>query len=248
MFKKYFLFLLLCWSVIGYADAEEIQVQYDVSYGILGKIGTADAVLKKTNKTYSINIKLKTTGVARLLSRGREEEHTSRGHIVNGVMVSDLYTVVKSYGDIQSEKKYTIDHTQKKIHKIYKKYKEHTLLRKEEHDLKFYTKNDLLTLYFNLDTVIEDKTYPHTYRFKAVGAERQKGKVSVEIPTKKQLHTYKKVLSPDAAWYATVMIHQKIFSSKEGRLMLSVAQDGITNKALLKDVILFGDIRAVRVK
>jgi len=30
--------------------------------------------------------------------------------------------------------------------------------------------------------------------------------------------------------------------------MLGVAKDGITNKAVLKDVIFFGDIRAIRTK
>ena len=30
--------------------------------------------------------------------------------------------------------------------------------------------------------------------------------------------------------------------------MLGIAKDGITNKAVLKDVIFFGDIRAVRTK
>jgi hypothetical protein len=34
--------------------------------------------------------------------------------------------------------------------------------------------------------------------------------------------------------------------SKEGRLELAVGKDGITEAALLKDLILFGDIYAVR--
>jgi hypothetical protein len=62
------------------------------------------------------------------------------------------------------------------------------------------------------------------------------------------LPQYIETLGDDSAWYATAIIHQKIFSSQEGRLLLGVAKDGITNQAVLKDVIFFGDISGVRVK
>jgi len=99
-----------------------------------------------------------------------------------------------------------------------------------------------------LDSAIQDKIKASKYEFEAVGAERQKGKVTVIIPNKDKIESYKEVLGDDSTWYATAIIHQKIFSSKEGRLMLGIAKDGITNKAVLKDVIFFGDIRAERIK
>ncbi len=68
------------------------------------------------------------------------------------------------------------------------------------------------------------------------------------IPKKDDMPHYFEELGDDSLWYATAIIHQKIFSSKEGRLLLGIAQDGITNQAVLKDVIFFGDIRGVRVK
>jgi len=229
-------------------SAEAISANYDVSYGVLGKIGTAKAVLKKEQKSYTIDIKLATTGLARLLSSGRKEHHISQGHMENGLMVSDFYQVIKSHGDTVMRKEYRVDHKRKKVKKHYRKFKKGVLVREEKTVLDFYAKDDLLTLYFNLNTVITDKTKPQTYGFKAVGAERQKGKVTVIIPTQNKKPKYEELLGKDATWYATAIIHQKIFSSKEGRLMLAVGKDGITNKAVLKDVIFFGDIRAVRVK
>ena len=59
---------------------------------------------------------------------------------------------------------------------------------------------------------------------------------------------YKKVLGTHAQWYATVIIHQKIFSSSAGHLLLAIGKDGITDKAVLKDVIFFGDIRGERIR
>ena len=248
MLKKFFLSLLFLLSFTVYTNAQVIYAEYDVSYGIFGKIGTVKAILKKEHKKYVIDIKLKATGLAKLLSSGREEHHISKGYIVDGVMISDLYQVIKSHGDVLVNKEYWIDHNKKRVKKKYKKYKQGKLVTDKTSYLNFYAKDDLLTLYFNLDTVIKDKHKPKTYYFEAVGAERQKGKVTVTIPNSNALQAYYNALGKDSDWYATAIIHQKIFSSKEGHLILGVAKDGITNKAVLKDVIFFGDIRAVRTK
>lgn len=248
MKKVFFIICILFISLVSSITAETIHANYKVSYGIFGKIGTAKAVLNKTKKEYQIDIELEATGLAKVLSRERKERHISKGHIEHGLMVSDLYQVIKSHGDTVVNKEYWIDHKQKKIKKIYKKYRKGKLLTNEKTQLDFYAKNDLLTLYFNLDKAILDKHKANKYVFKAVGAERQQGKVTVIIPFENQINSYKKDLGKDAQWYATAIIHQKIFSSKEGRLKLAVGKDGITNNAVLKDVIFFGDIRALRIK
>jgi hypothetical protein len=246
---KTFSMFIICWLLaVSMNYAEVIKADYTVSYGIFGKIGTATAILKKEDKKYSIDIKLEATGLAKVLSGGRTEHHISTGHIHNGLMVSDLYQVIKSHGKVVINKEYWIDHKRKKITKKYTKYKKGKLITDKTSFLNFYAKDDLLTLYFNLDSAIKNKQKPQTYHFEAVGAERQKGKVTVIIPDKSTLQRYHKEIGNDSAWYATAIIHQKIFSSKEGRLMLGVAKDGITNKAMLKDVIFFGDIRAIRTK
>jgi len=244
-FVKVLLFMSM---LLSFSLAERVSAHYDVSYGVLGKIGIAKAILNKTQKTYSIDIHLEATGLAKLLSNNRKERHLSKGHMKDGLMISDLYQVIKSYGDTVINKEYWIDHRKKKVIKKYEKYLKGKLVKKEINTLDFYAQDDLLTLYFNLDTAIKDKTKAKRYIFKAIGAERQKGKVTLIIPSKNKIQLYKKILGSDSAWYATAIIHQKIFSSKEGRLMLGVAKDGITNKAVLKDVIFFGDIRAVRTK
>ena len=228
--------------------AQAIKADYDVSYGIFGQIGTAKAVLTKDNKKYSIDIHLEATGLAKVLSGGRKERHISKGHIEHGLMVSDLYQVIKSHGDTVINKEYWTDHKRKQVIKKHQKFKQGKLVSHKRTVLEFYAKDDLLTLYFNLDSAIKEKHKARTYLFKAVGAEKQKGKVTVIIPKKTDLPKYFEALGDDSSWYATAIIHQKIFSSQEGRLLLGVAEDGITNQAVLKDVIFFGDIRGVRVK
>jgi competence protein ComGC len=248
MSKRFFIFVLLLVFVPFVTHAQTIHVNYDVSYGIFGKIGVAKAVLERTADSYRIDIKLSATGLAKLLSQGRTEQHSSKGHIKNGIMISDSYKVVKSHHKTVMQKEYIFDHIHQTVTKKFKKFKKGKQTRHEEGVLDFYSSNDLLTLYFNLDGLIKEKTKPHDYIFKTIGAERQKGKVTIHIPKKKELSKYHKTLGTNASWYATAIIHQQIFSSKEGKLMLSIAEDGITNKAILKDVIFFGDIRAVRTR
>ena len=228
--------------------AQTINANYDVSYGIFGQIGTAKALLEKDRKKYSIDIHLEATGLAKVLSGGRKERHLSKGHIEQGLMVSDLYQVIKSHDDNVVNKEYWTDHKSKKV--IYKrqKFKQGKLVSDKRTVLDFYAKDDLLTLYFNLDSAIKEKQKPGRYLFKAVGAEKQKGNVTVIIPKKDDLPEYHEELGDDSAWYATAIIHQQIFSSQEGKLLLGVAKDGITNQAVLKDVIFFGDIKGDRVK
>lgn len=248
MFYRYLKLFALTLLLSTTTEATQIKTIFDVSYGIFGKIGKAKAVLKKQKQSYTIDIELKAKGLAKVLSSGRKERHISKGTIKQGLLISNLYKVIKSYGSTVIHKTYHIDHKRKHIVKQYQKWEDKKLIKDTKTTLNFYAKNDLLTLYFNLDRLIQDKDKPQTYIYKAVGAERQKGKVTVIIPKKNARNAYKEDLGKDAKWYATAIIHQKIFSSKEGHLKLAIAKDGITNKAVLKDVIFFGDIRAVRRK
>jgi len=248
MLKKSVWIIELMLIVSTMTMAQTIKANYDVSYGIFGQIGTAKALLNKDKKKYSIDIHLEATGLAKVLSGDRKERHISKGHIEHGLMVSDLYQVIKSHGDTVINKEYWTDHKRKKVIKKHQKFKQGKLVSNKRTILEFYAKDDLLTLYFNLDSAIKEKRKPRTYLFKAVGAEKQKGKVTVIIPKKNDLPQYLESLGDDSAWYATAIIHQQIFSSQEGRLLLGVAADGITDQAVLKDVIFFGDIKGVRVK
>jgi len=229
-----------------YMQAETVKATYDVGYGIFGKIGTAKAILKKQNGAYTIDISLAATGIAKRLSGNRQERHHSEGRVENGLLVSRLYEVERRYRSTKIIKRYTIDAKEHKVTKLYLKYKNGKLVKRYESQLDFFSKDDLLTLYFNLNGYIAHKHSAGTYVFHAVGAEKQHGRVTIILPDASLLPSYKKDLGNNANWYATAVIHQKIFTSKEGRLELAVGKDGITQKALLKDLILFGDIRAVR--
>ena len=239
--------IVLIFLFTSLLSAEVIKADYKVEFGIIGEIGIANALLTKDKSSYVIDVALKATGLAKTLSGNRKEQHISKGHIENGLMVTDLYQVIKSHGSKLTNKIYRINHKTKTVTKEYKRWKNGKLTKESNTTMDYYSKDDLLTLYFNLDKKILDKKEPKSYIFKAIGAEKQKGKVEVIIPNKKELDEYKDTLGVHKeSWYARAIIHQKIFSSDKGELLLRIGNDGITQKAVLKDLIFFGDIRAIR--
>jgi len=244
--KKILLSLSLIFSTLT-LNAETIKADYKVEFGIFGEIGIANALLTKDDNSYVIDVELKATGLSKTLSGGRTEHHISKGHIVNGLMVSDLYQVIKSHGSQTTNKVYTIDHTTKTVTKKYQHWSDGKQDANKSKTLDFYAPDDLLTLYFNLNYKIGEKEEGKHYTFKAVGAEKQGGKAEIYIPTPEEHSDYKEMLGKNSdSWYAKAIIHQDIFSSDKGELLLKIGNDGITEKAVLKDLIFFGDIRAKR--
>ena len=100
--------------------------------------------------------------------------------------------------------------------------------------MKYYAKDDLLTLFFNIKKYLNDFSVKEDQVFYAVGANKKDGRVDIHIPKVQKQKKFKKIL---------VTINQKIFASKKGELNLDLDDNGICQKAVLKDVIFFGDIR-----
>ena len=246
--KKSLFILGLVLILISQMQAKVLDVSYKVSFGILGQLGVCDAQLETKGDTYTIDIKVKASGIAKALSKNRKERHISKGHIVNGMLVSDTYKVINTYGKKHNEKIYRIDHKKKRVTKDNTKKNQDKVTEKKHTVLDFYSENDLLTLYFNLSKLIQNKDKAGMYTLTAVGAERQKGTVKVYIPKESELKRYKKTLGEGDYWYMTAIIYQKIFASNKGELMLAVGKDGVAQKAVLKDLILFGDLVAERIK
>jgi len=246
--KKSLFILGLVFTFMSQMQAEVLDVSYKVGFGMFGQMGIADAHLETKEDSYTIDIGMQATGIAKALSKNRKERHISRGHIVNGMFVSDTYKVIKTYGKKYVEKIYRIDHKKKRVTKDNTKKNQDKVTEKKHTVLDFYSENDLLTLYFNLPKMIKNREKAGTYEFSAVGAERQEGTVNVTIPKESERKEYQKTLGKGDYWYMTVVIYQKIFASNKGELMLAVGKDSIAQKAVLKDLMMFGDLVAERIK
>ncbi len=245
--KKNILFVCLTVFCSFTLHAEVLTATYIMNYGMFGQLGISDARLETKGDRYTIEISARTTGIVKRLSKNRQERYISSGHIVNGILVSDSLKIVRSHGKKYSEKIYKIDHVHKKVSKISISKKNGKISRNEKKILDFYSKNDLLTLYFNLPKMI-DYSVSKTYKFPTVGAEKQGGKITLKVPGKDEVGVYEKTLGKGEYSYLTAIIYQKIFESNKGELMIAIGKEGVAEKAVLKDIVFYGDLVAERVK
>lgn len=228
------------------ASAQVTHLNYIGTFGIFGTVGKIENQLTQNTNTYEIDTKVTLAGLAKLLLGGQTEHYVSKGHIENGLMVSDFYQMITHKRDKIKSKEYTIDHKKKQIVKRTREWKDEKLVNDKSETLEFYAKDDLLTLYFNLGHATKEGG--KVYLFKAVGLEKQDGEVYVTVPNKGEEKAYKKDLGEGAKRYAKALIHQKNFRKKKGDILLAVGEDGFIYQSVIKDILLYGDAKLVRVK
>ena len=167
MLRRIFIAVSLFLFLGSFASAKVTQLNYTATFGIFGTVGTIKNKLTQNRKTYQIETTVIVEGLAKVLMRNPTEHYVSKGHIENGLMVSDSYTMISSKQDKKVSKEYHINHKKKYVTKRYRKWRNGKLITDRTEKLKFYAKNDLLTLYFNLGNAVKKKG--KKYIFKAVG-------------------------------------------------------------------------------
>jgi len=243
MMKKV-LFMFFALSNLTMASVD--HVSYKATFGIFGTVGTIKNKIIKKSRTYKIESRVEFAGLAKLLMGDQKEHYVSQGRMENGLMISDTYTMTSTKKDKKTMKEYHINHNSKIVTKRVRKWIQGKLVKDKKEKLTFYAKDDLLTLYFNLGTAVKAKG--KKYHFKAVGLEKQQGKVQITVPSKAQQAPYVKDLGAGALLYAKALIHQKNFKKKKGDILLSLAKDKYIEKSVIKDVVLYGDAKIERLR
>ena len=245
--KNLFTFLILnilfTFSLMG----TTLQSRYKITFGLFGTLGYATTTLNKIDETYYIRMEVKSVGLAKVLSGNRKEIYESRGKVVKGILVPELYKKTKSNNRYTKIKKFTFDHNNSQV--LLEKNSYNVSTKKSENSketYKFYAKNDILTLYFNILELI--KTSDSTQMvFHAIGGKKENGRIDIQKLQGEQKEKIEKLLGVDSESILKVTINQKIFSSKNGELFISISTDNLCSHALLKDVILFGDIKGSKI-
>ena len=244
------LILISCLSVffVPLLHAKEIAADYRVEYGIFGQVGKAHATLTSDNKYYMLDANVSAQGIAKAVTDDLKERHISKGHIVKGFLVTDMYQMIKSFGPYTSTTIYRVDHKKKKVTRQYKKWKYDQQIINDTETLDYYAKDDLMTLFLNLPEHIKEKYTPKKYQFKAVGEDRKNGRVDITVPSKKVLKEIMNFVGEGQAgdWYSRVVMHRKLYHSKQGELDVRIGKEGLVEKAVLKDLIFFGDVRIIK--
>ena len=244
-------FIILTLIVLFFTSlvhAERIEADYNVEFGIVGQVGKVHAVLKSDGKHYMIDANVSALGIAKAVTRNLKERHISKGEVVNGMLVTHMYQMIKSYGEFTSTTIYRVDHKKKRVTRQYKKWKYDKLVTDRTARLGYYGRDDMMTFFLNLPKYITDRDHPQRDRYIAVGADRKNGRVDVIIPSQNALKEIKDLVGKGkpGEWFATVIMHRRLYQSAQGELDVRVGREGLVEKAVLKDLIFFGDVRIIK--
>ena len=230
-------------------NAKNIEAYYSAEFGIVGEVARAHATLTSEGKTYTLDANIEAVGViAKTVTNNLKERHISNGHIVKGLLVTDVYQMIKSYGVYNSTTIYRVDHKRKRVTRQYIKWKKSKEIMNEKVTLGYYGRDDMMTLFMNLSKHIKKKHKSKNYRFSVVGADRKNGRVDVKVPSRNALKQMKILMGEGKKgdWYSKVVMHRKLYQNEKGELDVRIGKEGIVEKAVLKDLIFFGDVRIIR--
>lgn len=223
------------------SSAKVISATYEVSYGIFQSMGIADARFEtREDDTYFIRIEARTTGIAKFLSNNRVETYESHGSIVNGHLIPRKYIKIRRTDSKKTTKIYTFDHPNKTVWRENIESDEWEKVKNE-----FYASEDVLTLFFNFKNYMKvRKDRP----FYVIGGNKKDGRIDVHFPNHELLSAMKQKLEIDEGDFLKVILNDRIFSSAQGELLINLDHEGLCEKAILEDVLLFGDIVGKRVR
>lgn len=240
--------LLLFFTLLN-LQAETIEARYTLSYWILDDIAVVTLRYVSEKGRYHIDAEAKLQGVTAVLANHHVERHHSEGRVdAAGRLIPERYDAVRTYDGYVREQHYRFDHKRKRV--LQRQTEERTRTERrfdaesirfvserktQEHHFErvepFYAPDDLLTLYFNARKSLKSMP-PNSRRiFPAVGSRN--GKVTVS--------------KKSAPLAFGLIMDQDIFRSKAGEMDLQMDEAFYVVRSVLKDVLLFGDLKVERV-
>lgn len=227
------------------ANAKTLSATYEVSFGLFQKMGIADATFQiNDNQTYAIRVEAKTVGLAKVLSNNRYEVYESKGIVKNGRLIPQTFRKVRQTNAKKSVRIFTFDHPNRIVWKETTESEEGEE-RKNREKNDYYAQEDILSIFFNLDQYSKKR---ENRTFYAIGGNKKDGRIDTVFPKNEELAELKNVLGTSEGEFLKVVLHDRIFASANGELLINLDSEGLCEKAVLEDVLLFGDIVGVRVR
>ncbi len=262
MIKKIVLLILMFHICLFAESPKNITAIYKITFGLAGQIGTVHTTIKSKDGHYEIEANGETQGLAKVLGGKRVDTQKSVGLIVDSNLVPLKYTKIRKKAEETRTRVYTFDHKNRTVslyEQTIKKEKKLSAVdavfgktvddiaytetkNEKEEKLDRYTKNDLLTLFFNLKNILggrlDDVKLTKLY---AAGTSKRDKYIQIYTPIEPELSNIRKELGNDG-YILAVELNQKIFLSKKGNLLLKLNDEGICTKAILKEVLSLGDV------
>jgi len=216
---------------------------YKVSSGLLGKLGSINVSKTQDEYRYRIDAKVITGGIAAVLTGNRKEYYRSEGVVQNGqfrARTFQIRRVMKKKNQIDT---YRINPVKKRIVKRKQRWKKGKKTKDYTKTLPYFSENDLATLYINMIPVILKAPPGSRWSFKAVGAEKVKGRVLVTKPEVEEAQRLRKKLGVGKKYTILVISSwEKILSKRNRKLTLAIDPEGVLYRAHLVALPVVGEI------
>lgn len=236
---------LLITAALG-LQAATIEARYSISFWVIGRVGTASLKLTTEQQRYRIEANATLEGIAALLAHHHSEHFLSEGRIdAQGHLIPERYRVLRTMDDYRREQLYRFGPNGVTVYQHEKMLL--TLRRFDPDTMRYVSKSrpaerrsflrlpyrawdDLLTIYFNARPQLEMLTPKDSLTLRAAGADN--GEVNVtRMP---------------APYRYSVQLDQDIFRSAHGEMEIETDKAYYVKNAVLKDVLLFGDLEVER--
>lgn len=230
--------VILLLFLINFLYANKIEATYKAKYGWFGTIATSKGVFEKNTTSYSISTVSKAVGIAAAFSKHMVQIYKSEGIVKNNILIPSKYISIRKKGSDIYKRVYIFKHNLKKIIRL--KYKNGSLEANET--LPYYTKEDILSLYFNFPYYTKAKK--RFYTFYALGGRKSDGRVDISFINGSELEKIKDTFDYTKGVYLKVNLYNKVFAGDKGILYLVIdPKNWVTLKGMVKNVLKIGDLK-----
>lgn len=220
---------------------------YTVRSPIVGELGTIRLDKRVEGKRYVIKGSAVTAGLVKTLSGHRRERYLSEGSVAGGRYRSEHFRIERKSDKKREIVDYRIDDKSRKITKHKVRWKRGKLDRNSTETLKYFTDDDLATLYFNLLPPAFDPGKSRSAL--AAGAEKIDGWVTVYVPDPAQADKERKHLGVGNGSTIVYLLSKKeLLGKKNRKIVAAFDAEGILSKAYLVAIPIVGEIYIERVK
>jgi hypothetical protein len=185
-------------------------------------------------------VEAKTSGMVKMLTHNRRDKYISTGAIKNGRYITHKFRIERKDSKYKEVIDYIFDFKHKKVIKHRQRWKNGKKDKDKKKPLKFFANTDLSALFHNM---LLDLKSGKRRDYLAVGAEKIKGRVTVEIPTQKVAQKERKFLKvPNDMRIVYVISKEKIDGKRNRKAIFAVDKKGVIHKGYFEGIPVVGKI------
>lgn len=258
--KKVVLILIF---VTNFIYASSTSAQYDVDFSVAGTIAKASLTKVLEGDDYVITLEAHAIGIAAEMTNDRSDTYISQGSVVGPEFIPDVLVIKRKTND---KEKYTIfkfDHKNKLVQKESSEIKQvrsqsidvrhMSIIQIEKEEFSFsseiddiYARNDIVSLFFNSRYYIGPMVVGESKTLHAVGIKTNEGELMINLPSKEAVIDNIDKTGASKNDLFGIAMNKDYFENGKGEMVVRLDPDGFPSKAVMNDVILFGDVVGIR--